>query len=290
MSAEANNKVLVVGTGTMGAGIAQVAAAAGDQVLLFDGKTGAAAASVDRIARSLERAEAKGYVTLAQRKDTLDHLLPVESLDAAGEVDIIVEAVKEDLKVKQSLFTEIERICLPSTALWTNTSMISISAISAPLKHRGRFCGTHFFNPVPRMRLVEVIAGTDTDPSTVEHALATVRRWGKTPVLAPDSPGFIVNRILDAIKREALDLLDQGVPPDQVDTAVRLGLNFPMGPLELMDLIGLDTTLDCLMNQATAMERSASFSEKLTGLVASGKTGRKAGQGFYSYEMPGKEE
>lgn len=280
-----SKSVFVVGSGTMGAGIAQVAAAAGEQVSLFDKAPDAASRAKERIASSLQRASAKGYVTPESAEQTLENLHVARSLEEAASATIVVEAVKEEAAIKQTVFLALEKIISSKAAIWTNTSMISIGQLAEPLANPDRFCGAHFFNPVPRMKLVELIAGPRTAPSTIDAARETVVRWGKTPVLAPDSPGFLVNRILDAIKREALDLLDQGVPADQVDTAVRLGLNFPMGPLELMDLIGLDTTLDCMINQARAMGRPTEFSPKITSLVKAGKTGRKAGEGFYRYDQ-----
>lgn len=277
------NKLLVVGTGTMGGGIGQVAAAAGCTVCFYDRAEGAAKGTVQRIEGSLQRAQAKGYVTAEDAQRTLANLHPVDALDVAGEVDAVVEAVKEDLAIKRQVFAHLETLVSPETALWTNTSMIAITRIAEGLQHPERVVGTHFFNPVPRMKLVEVIAGERTSEEAVRLAEATVTRWGKTPVRAPDTPGFIVNRVLDAIKREALQLMEEGTPADQVDTAVRLGLNFPMGPFELMDLVGLETTLDCLKNQAEAMGRPQQFGSKLPVLVEQGKLGRKTGEGFYSY-------
>jgi 3-hydroxybutyryl-CoA dehydrogenase len=278
------NTLLVVGTGTMGAGIAQIAAAAGDTVLLFDGAPGVAARAKARIGASMTRAAAKGHLDAASIPLTLERLRPVEALSAAGPIDAAIEAVKEDLAVKQGVFAELEAAFPPATLLWTNTSMISIARIAEKLRHPERVAGVHFFNPVPRMKLVEVIAGERTAPGTVDVAVQTVTRWGKTPVRAPDSPGFIVNRILDAIKRESLALLDEGVPADQIDQGVRLGLNFPMGPFELMDLIGLNNTLDAMKVQAEAVGRSTTFSPRIEKLVAQGHWGRKTGHGFYKYE------
>lgn len=275
--------LMVVGTGTMGAGIAQIAANAGCTVLLYDQVPGAAEGARKRVADSLQRARAKGYVSEADIERTLANLHPIASLDAAGRADAVIEAVKEDLAVKQEVFAKLESVVSPEVYLWSNTSMISITRIAAELKHPQRMAGTHFFNPVPRMHLVEIIAGVHTSEETIEVAIETTKAWGKTPVRAPDTPGFLANRILDAIKREALALIDEGAEPEAVDTAVRLGLNFPMGPFELMDLVGLDTTLDCLVAQAKAMNRSTTFSPKLVQKVKAGNLGRKTGQGFYSY-------
>jgi len=276
--------VLVVGTGTMGTGIAQVAATAGDTVFLYDAAAGASTRSKERIADSMTRAAAKGHLDAATIAPTLGRLHPVETLAAAGAVDAVIEAVKEDLEVKRAVFAGLEAQFGPETLLWSNTSMILITLIAERLQHPERVAGTHFFNPVPRMKLVEVIAGRRTAPETVRLAEETVTRWGKTVVRAPDSPGFIVNRILDVIKRESLALLDEGVPADQIDQGVRLGLNFPMGPFELMDLIGLNNTLDAMRAQAAAMGRPTTFSPKIEDLVAQGHWGRKTGRGFYGYE------
>ena len=276
--------LLVLGTGTMGSGIAQVAAASGGTVLLYDLNPGAAAKACQRIAESLERAEAKGYVTKEVRERTLSGLHPVDSLDDLARVDAVIEAVREDLAVKQAVFQDLENRVGPETLLWTNTSMISITEIAQPLKNPERLCGVHFFNPVPRMELVEIIAGETTAETTIQRAEATVAHWGKTPVRAPDRPGFIVNRLLDALLREALTLHGEGVSHDAIDTAVRLGLNFPMGPMELMDLIGLDTVQDCLKSQAFGMNRAAGLGDTLPRLVAEGQLGKKSGSGFYRHD------
>lgn len=275
--------LMVVGTGLMGSGIAQIAANSGCTVLLYDKAEGAAEGARKRIGESLQRALAKGYVTAADIERTLANLHPVAALADAGRADAVIEAVKEDLAVKQAVFAELEAVVGADTHLWTNTSMISITRIAENLKHPERVAGTHFFNPVPRMQLVEVIAGARSSEETLQVAIETAKRWGKTPVRAPDTPGFLANRILDAIKREALALVDEGADPEAVDTAVRLGLNFPMGPFQIMDLVGLDTTLDCLVAQAKGMNRSTSFSPKLVQKVKAHNLGRKTGQGFYSY-------
>lgn len=286
MSNETSGIVLVVGAGTMGGGIAQVAAAAGEKVYLYDTAADAPRRALDRMAVSLRRAAEKGHVASDAVEATLKNIAPQTSLECACACSTVIEAVKEDPKIKQEVFRQIEHLVSDSALLCTNTSMLSITGLAAGLRIPARFCGTHFFNPVPRMKLVEVIAGEKTSPATTEAARAMVARWGKTPVMAPDSPGFIVNRVFDAIKREALQLHEEGVDVGQIDEALRLGLNFPMGPFELMDLIGLDTTYDCLVNQARQMKRPADFGTVLPKLVAAGQTGRKVGKGFFDHAEP----
>ncbi len=268
----------------MGGGIAQVAAAVGATVFLYDLVPGAAVKARQRIEDSLRRAETKGYVTATVRERTLKGLRPIECMDEARGVAVVVEAVREELSVKQAVFQELEKKTQPETSLWTNTSMISITEIARPMRHPERLVGVHFFNPVPRMELVEIIAGERTSEATLVTAEASVRHWGKTPVRAPDRPGFIVNRLLDALLREALALHEEGVSHMEIDTAVRLGLNFPMGPMELMDLVGLDTIQDCLKSQAAGMKRPVDCGTDLPRLVAEGKFGKKSGEGFYTYE------
>jgi 3-hydroxybutyryl-CoA dehydrogenase len=275
--------LLVIGTGTMGRGIAQVAAGAGLSVRLYDSQQGVAEQCRSRIEAALRKGVEKGFHTADQAEAALGRLIPVTSLAAASEVEVILEAVKEDLNVKQDLFLSVEELVGEGIFFWTNTSMLSVSEIAKPLRYPGRLVGTHFFNPVPRMKLVEVIAGRQSSPLAVEIAEKAMGDWGKVVVRAPDSPGFIVNRVFDAIKREALAILREGVSPNEIDTAVRLGLNFPMGPFEVMDLVGLDTTLACLKTQAGRTGRSGDFG-LLDHLVEQGNLGRKTGRGFYGYE------
>ena len=277
------SRLLVIGAGTMGAGIAQVAASAGCHVDLFDAVAGVARAAVGRIGESLKRACVKGHVTAADADRTVANLFPVAELSTADQADVVLEAVKEDPDVKRALFATLESIIGSATPIWTNTSMLSITGLAAGMQHPGRLVGTHFFNPAPRMKLVEVTAGQHTAPEAIALAETTIRGWGKTPVRAPDSPGFIVNRIFDAIKREALALLAEGTAPERIDTAVKLGLNFPMGPFETMDLVGLDTTYQCLKVQAEAMQRPLTHCDALEKLVGDGHLGRKTGRGFHAY-------
>ncbi|HWL52530.1 MAG TPA: 3-hydroxyacyl-CoA dehydrogenase NAD-binding domain-containing protein [Chthoniobacteraceae bacterium] len=278
-----SKRLLVVGTGTMGRGIAQAAATAGWTVHLHDAKPGVAGQCIEKISESLERSIGRSWLAADQLRPTLERLLPASNLRIAGEVDVVLEAIWEELTLKQNLFRELEEIVDEKTFFWTNTSMLSVTGIAAPLRHPERLVGTHFFNPVPRMKLVEVIAGRATSPDAVVAAENDLRQWGKTTVRAPDSPGFIVNRIFDVIKREALMLLQEGVPAAEIDRAVKLGLNFPMGPFEVMDLVGLDTTLACLKTQASRTGSSDAPGTALEELVRRGDLGRKSGSGFYSY-------
>ncbi len=277
------NRLLVIGAGTMGTGIAQVAASAGCQVWLYDQKPEAASLAKQRIASSMQRAAEKGRLPAEQIAPALERLRPVASLDEVGDVQAIIEAVIEDREAKHHLFAMLKDRHPHDTAFWTNTSMIPISQIAQGLRHPRRVVGTHFFNPVPRMKLVEIIAGQETDPAVVAQAQATMQAWGKATVLAPDTPSFIVNRVFDAIKRVALRLLEEGTPADQIDTAIKLGLNSPMGPFEVMDLVGLDTTYRCLQTQAAAMSQPADVGTRLPQLIEQRKLGRKTGQGFYQY-------
>ena len=277
---------MVIGTGTMGAGIAQVAALAGCTVHLNDRNPAAVSAAISRISSSLEKSVAGNFLTREEAEAARARLHPAGDLAPAAGCFAIIEAVKEDPSVKAEVFRQIEAAAEPEAWILTNTSMLSISDLARALNCPARFCGLHFFNPVRRMKLVEIIPGRLTDPAVTRGVTDLARRLGKEPVLAPDSPGFIVNRVFDAIKRESLHLLEEGVAPAEIDRALKLGLSFPMGPFELMDLIGLDTTYDCLMNQARQMGRPENFGPVLPALVASGKTGRKAGEGFFTYPTP----
>lgn len=272
-----------MGAGVMGTGIAQIAVCAGDEVVLYDQNSEAIAHARTRIAEQLQKLVEKSILTKEAREAALGRLKAGHQLDDAQDCEVAIDAVKEDKEIKKSLFQALEAVVSPATRILSNTSTLSITDLSLALREKHRFGGMHFFNPVPRMPLVEVIKGKETSDDTVQFTCALAVDWGKKPVLAPDSPGFIVNRIFDAIKREALSLHAEGVAISEIDEAVRLGLGFPMGPFELMDLIGLDTTYACLVNQAQQMNRPPAFGKRLPQLVASGNLGRKTGAGFYTY-------
>lgn len=277
--------ILIVGCGAMGSGIAQVAATCSHPVFLFDAFPGAAQKARERIAHFLGREIEKGRSTPEARDAALANLHIAESLQTARSVAFVIEAIREKLEEKQNLFRELDALALPETLLLSNTSMISIARIAQSTQHPERVAGCHFFNPVPRMALVEIIGGEKTARSTLEAAAKLVSGWGKVPVPAPDTPGFIVNRALLPLLNEAAFLVEEGSEPKHVDEAMKLGCNFPMGPCELMDLVGVDVVLDCQVALWEQYERRAKYEPcaLLKRMVENGRLGRKSGAGFYEY-------
>ena len=277
--------ILVVGSGTMGGGIAQVAAKAGCSVRLCDVSLDAAQQGKQRIEASLGRAVEKGYMDAATAGSTLSRIQAIGSLGDAGDFDAAIEAVREDLTTKRTVFQQLEAVARDDALLLTNTSMISITSIAEGLRVPARVAGCHFFNPVPRMALVEVIGGAHTTQETIKAVADLVASWGKMPVIVPDTPGFIVNRAFGMMINEAVFLVQEGVAPSDVDMALKLGLNHPMGPCELLDLVGIDVALDCAIAMWEQFDRAPKFEPcpLLYQMVQEGKLGRKSGQGFYSY-------
>lgn len=280
-----STKILIAGCGVMGSGIAQVAACAGHPVVLFDAFPGAAEKARERIAHFLERDIEKGRNTPEARAAALKNLHIAENLEEAQTADVVIEAIREKLEDKQTLFSQLGALAPPATLLLSNTSMISITNIAKSTFHPERVAGCHFFNPVPRMALVEIIGGEKTLQSTLDAAAKLVSSWGKIAVPAPDTPGFIVNRALLMLINEAVFLVQEGNDPKDVDDAMKLGCNFPMGPLELTDLVGLDVALDCNVALWEQYDRLPKYEpcELLRRMVREGKLGRKSGEGFYQY-------
>jgi 3-hydroxybutyryl-CoA dehydrogenase len=279
----AGSPVLVVGAGTMGAGIAQVAAQAGHPVLLFDAREGAAQQAVPRLAAALQALVAKGRLAADAAQAALGRIAPIASLGAARDATLVVEAIVEDLDAKRSLFRDLEGIVASSAALASNTSSISITALANGLVHPRRLAGMHFFNPVPAMKLVEVVTGAETDPAVAQALFALAQAWGKTPVHAKSTPGFIVNRIARPYYAEALALLqEQAAAPAAIDALAR-GQGFRMGPCELMDLIGHDVNyaVTCSVFEANHGDRRYVPSLVQKALIDGGRLGRKVGRGFY---------
>jgi 3-hydroxybutyryl-CoA dehydrogenase len=277
--------VLVVGAGIMGAGIAQVAAQAGHPVLLHDARQGAAAAAKAKLAATLQGLVAKGKLASDAAEATLARITPIEALAQAAAAGLVVEAIVEDLAVKRELFQQLESLVPAQCVLATNTSSISVTAIAGGLQHPARLVGMHFFNPVPLMKLVEVVSGLHTDPGIAEAIFALAKAWGKVPVHTKSTPGFIVNRIARPYYAETLALLlEQAATPQVLDACLR-GAGFRMGPCELMDLIGHDTNFAVTNSVYEANFYDKRFVPSLVqrDMVAGGLLGRKSGQGFYRY-------
>ena len=277
--------VLVVGAGIMGAGIAQVAAQAGHPVRLFDVRDGAAADAKRKLAATLDALVAKGKLAADTAQAALARIEAVPSLDAAADAQLVVEAIVENLDAKRALFGQLEAIVGADAVLATNTSSISVTAIANGLAHPQRVVGMHFFNPVPLMKLVEVVSGLRTDAAVAEAIFELSKVWGKVPVHATSTPGFIVNRIARPYYAETLALLHERAATPQVLDACLRAAGFRMGPCELMDLIGHDTNF-----AVTRSVYEANFYDKRyvpslvqAEMVAGGLLGRKSGRGFYAY-------
>jgi 3-hydroxybutyryl-CoA dehydrogenase len=236
----AQQTIGVIGAGTMGAGIAQVAAASGHPVQLLDLRPGAAAAAIAQTAQALATLVDKGRLSAADRDATVARLGVCDSVAQMADAALVIEVIVENLEAKRKLLQEVEAVIAPSAVLASNTSSISITAIAGGLQHPQRVVGMHFFNPVPQMKLVEVVSGAETDAAVAQGVFDLARRWGKTPVHAKSTPGFIVNRIARPYYAEALALLqEQAALPATLDALAR-SAGFRMGPCELMDLIGHD--------------------------------------------------
>ncbi|MCH9682636.1 MAG: 3-hydroxybutyryl-CoA dehydrogenase [Deltaproteobacteria bacterium] len=285
MSIESIRTVGVLGAGQMGRGITQVAAAGGRTVLLADLSLEHAQKGKDRIAKGLGRLVEKGKVTAEVRDATLAHIQPVDGVGAFCAADFAIEAATENIDLKKTLMCNIDEACREGVIVASNTSSISITLLAAATKRPAQVVGMHFMNPVPIMKLVEIIRGLPTDDATYETTVALARDMGKTVITSKDCAGFIVNRILIPLINEACFALQEGLgTAEDIDTGAKLGLNHPMGPLELADLIGLDTCLAI----AEVLHRELGEDKyrpanNLRMHVAAGWLGRKTGRGFYDY-------
>jgi 3-hydroxybutyryl-CoA dehydrogenase len=278
--------VLVIGAGAMGAGIAQVAAQAGHPVFLFDAQAAALERAGDAIARDLEQASRKGRMTTDQAAQVLSRVSYITELGMAAQASLAIEAIVESLPAKQGLFAQLEAMLEPTAVIASNTSSLSITQLASGLRHPERVAGLHFFNPATRMKLVEVIAGLATDVAVTNALDALMLRWGKTPVRARSTPGFIVNRVARPFYAESLRLLgEQTTDPATLDAIVREAGGFPMGPCELMDLVGLDVNLAVTQSvfQAMGYDRRYAPHQIQHDMVWAGRLGRKTQRGFHDY-------
>ena len=281
--------VAVIGAGTMGRGIAQVCAQAGLTALLFDTRQGAAAEALTSIDKTLEGQVAKGRMTTETKQEMMQRLRPVTSLDEVAPAGLVIEAIVEDLTLKRELFRELEKRLAPNAVIVTNTSSLSVTEIAAGCSSPARVGGLHFFNPPPLMKLVEVIGGLRSDPRLVDALAAFVRHIGKHPVVAADTPGFVVNHAGRAFGPEALRIAAQGIAsPREVDLLMKEAAGFRMGPFELLDLIGADVTHAVMESIYERYYEEPMYqpSAQLGVRVAGGLLGRKSKQGFYNYDGP----
>ncbi|WP_135552711.1 3-hydroxybutyryl-CoA dehydrogenase [Paenibacillus cymbidii] len=279
------NRLFVVGAGRMGSGIAQTAAASGLLVTLYDWREEEARRGLARIRRSLDREAEQGGITEADAAAIMGRLSAAGDLRAAANADLVIEAVTEELEAKTALFRELDTLCPEETLFATNTSSLSITRIAAATKRPSRVMGMHFMNPVPVMRLVELIRGLATSDDTFAAIRALALQMGKTPVEVRDTPGFVVNRLLLPMINEAVFLLQEGAAaPAAIDRAATLGLSHPMGPLALADMIGLDTCL-AIMDVLHADFGDSKYRPcpLLRCYVDAGWLGKKSGRGFYEY-------
>ncbi len=279
-------KIGVVGAGTMGTGIAQVAATMGYEVIIRDIKMEYVNASLERMNKYFIKSIEKGKLTLEEKDTILGRISITDNLQDFKDVDFVIEAVLENLELKGMVFQELNSICREETIFATNTSSMSVTGIGKESGRPQRFCGVHFFNPAPVMKLVEIIKGLNTSEETIELALQFALSLGKTPVeVKKDSPGFIVNRLLLPYLNEAAKMLSEGVASvEDIDTAVRLGLNYPMGPFQMMDFRGMQLTVDVLeCFKEEFNDNNYAPQPILRQMIRAGKLGPKVGEGFYKY-------
>jgi len=278
-------KVAVVGAGTMGNGVAHVFAQQGWNVTLIDTSADAIARGMETIKKNLDRQVKKGAGSKEQGAETLGRIKTSSSLDSVKDADLVIEAATENPDIKFDIFEDLDRLAPKGTILASNTSSISITEIAKQTKRPERIIGMHFMNPVPIMKLVEVIRGKETSNDTVKKTVEIVRELEKIAVEVNDAPGFVSNRVLMPMINEAIFCVDEGVAtPEAVDQVMKLGMNHPLGPLALADLIGLDVCLDIMKVLQDGLDahkyRPAPLLERM---VAQGRLGRKSGQGFYAY-------
>ena len=279
-------KIGVLGTGTMGAGIIQVLAQNGFEVVLRARRETSVANGIATVEKNLDRLVAKEKMTADEKAAVMGRIHGSTDISIVADADLIIEAATEDMEQKKALFKELDELCKPETIIATNTSSLSITEIATATNRPDRIIGMHFFNPVPMMKLVEIIKGLTTSEETKETILELTKALGKTPVDVAEAPGFVVNRILIPMINEAIGILADGVATaEDIDQAMMLGANHPMGPLALGDLVGLDVCL-AIMDVLYAEYGDPKYRAHvlLRKMVRANKLGRKTGIGFYDYK------
>lgn len=278
-------RVAVIGAGTMGNGIAHVFARSGYQVILCDVEQKFLERGVATLSKNLDRELAKNKITEAQKSDTLKRIEGTVDRSRLSACDLVVEAASEKLEIKSELFRELDRICRPEVILASNTSSISITKLAAVTKRPEKVIGMHFFNPVPVMKLVEIVRGLATSDETFQTVRQLALKLEKTPVEVNDAPGFVSNRVLMPLLNEAMYAVMEGVAtPEAVDEVFKLGMNHPMGPLTLADFIGLDVCLDIMRVLHNGLgDPKYRPCPLLVKMVDAGWLGKKSGHGFYKY-------
>lgn len=279
------NKVGVVGAGAMGAGIAQIASQAGHQVILYDLSQSTLDESASKLAKIMSRLVEKKRITIEESHEIQGRIVRSTQIDLFEGCDLVVEAVVENLDVKHSVFKQIENIVSSDCIVASNTSSLSITSLAAGCNHPERVVGLHFFNPAPLMPLVEIVPAIQTSEDTPLHLVSLMKNWGKSPVIAKDSPGFIVNRVARPFYGEALRILDEGIADVPIIDTVMRNLGFKMGPFQLMDLIGHDVNYAVTESVFKSFYCDPRFMPSITQLklVEAGWLGRKIGKGFYNY-------
>ncbi|MCI8506472.1 MAG: 3-hydroxybutyryl-CoA dehydrogenase [Lachnospiraceae bacterium] len=281
-------KVAVIGAGLMGSGIAQTFAQAGYEVTNIDTFPASLEKAGANVARLFEKKVAKGKLTEEEKKKILGRLTYSGNMEDVKGAALIVEAVPENMELKKSVFATVDGLADPDSILVSNTSGLSISEIAAATKRPNKVMGAHFFYPAPVMKLLELIRGIATDDKTYETMKEIAKQIGKTTVDAPELPGFMVNRILVPMQNEAAFMVMEGCKPEDVDNAMKLGCNFPMGPLELTDFVGVDIMLGTMKGLYSGFSDSKYRPcPLLENMVKAGRLGKKSGQGFYRYDENG---
>ena len=280
-------QLTILGTGTMGRGIAYLSAVAGYETVLFDADPAALDGAKAAIESILRKGVEKSKITESAAKDAIARVQLIPELEpAVSGADLIIEAVPESFELKVDLFAQADLFCGPDTILASNTSSISITKLASNVERRDRFVGMHFFNPPHVMKLIEIVRGERTSDATVEQVREIAEKMGKLPIVVRDSPGFATSRLGVAIGLEAIRMLEEGVgSAEDIDRAMELGYNHPMGPLRLTDLVGLDVRLGIAEYLASTLGPRFEPPQLLRDMVAQGKLGRKTGEGFYKWDQ-----